>query len=230
MNKYQQMILDNIDITFRSSELDYASTYQINDDELQLIQDENYNITSYSLILKSESISSIEIYNKKWDKIDGYLNQFNISIDFNNQIRKIKIYFNDDIVDPIILSINYIYANRDDYDLVLKEKSEDLLIKKASIRVTTGQSLINVLFQPVSQNYSYTKVELYSFMDNIPLIMARYKVSDDLFFLPIKDLAYGTYKIKVIEYGSNDEVIFTSPFYLVTLQRPRTTQTQNYDR
>ncbi len=230
MNKYQMTILNNIDITFRSSELDYASTYQINDDELQLIQDENYNITKYSLILKAESILQVETYSKKWDKIEGYLNQFNIDIDFNNQIRKIKITFNDDIVDPIILNINYIYANRDDYDLVLKEKSEDLLIKKASIRVTTGQSLINVLFQPVSQTYSYTKVELYSFMDNIPLLMARYKVSDDLFFLPIKDLAYGTYKIKVIEYGSNDEIIFTSPFYLVTLQRPRTTQTQNYDR
>lgn len=230
MNKYQMTILNNIDITFRSSELDYASTYQINDDELQLIQDENYNITKYSLVLKAESILQVETYSKKWDKIEGYLNQFNIDIDFNNQIRKIKITFNDDIVDPIILNINYIYANRDDYDLVLKEKSEDLLIKKASIRVTTGQSLINVLFQPVSQTYSYTKVELYSFMDNIPLLMARYKVSDDLFFLPIKDLAYGTYKIKVIEYGSNDEIIFTSPFYLVTLQRPRTTQTQNYDR
>ncbi len=230
MNKYQMTILNNIDITFRSSELDYASTYQINDDELQLIQDENYNITKYSLLLKAESISNVEVYSKKWDKIDGYLNQFSIEIDFNNQIRKIRITFNDDIVDPITLNINYIYANRDDYDLVLKEKSEDLLIKKASIRVTTGQSLINVLFQPVSDSYSYTKVELYSFMDNIPLLMARYKVSDDLFFLPIKDLAYGTYKIKVIEYGINDEVIFTSPFYLVTLQRPRTTQTQNYDR
>ena len=67
-------------------------------------------------------------------------------------------------------------------------------------------------------------------MDNIPLLMARYKVSDDLFFIPIKDLAYGTYKIKVIEYGSNDEVIFESPYYLVTLQRPRSMQSQSYDR
>ncbi len=67
-------------------------------------------------------------------------------------------------------------------------------------------------------------------MDNAPLLMARYKVSDDLFFIPIKDLAYGTYKIKVIEYGDNNEVIFTSPYYLVTLQRPRSQQTQSYDR
>ena len=67
-------------------------------------------------------------------------------------------------------------------------------------------------------------------MDNAPLLMARYKVSDDLYFLPIKDLAYGTYKIRVIEYGTNNEVIFTSPFYLVTLQRPRTQSTQTYDR
>ena len=230
MNKYQKIILDNIDILFKSNDLEHKSTYQINNDELQLFQDENYNVTKYDLILKSPSIKQVELFDKKWNKIEGYLNQFNICIDFNNQYRKIKISFNDDIADPIILNINYIYANRDDYDLVLKEKSEDLLIKKASIRVTTGQSLINVLFQPVSDTYSYTKVELYSYMDNIPLLMARYKVSDDLFFLPIKDLAYGTYKIKVIEYGINDEIIFTSPYYLVTLQRPRTSTNQTYDR
>ena len=230
MNKYQNMILNNIDIIFKSNDLDYASTYQINDDELQLVQDTNYNITNYNLIFKSESIKQIEVFNKKWDKIEGYLNQFNINIDFSNQYRKIKISFVDDIADPIVLTINYVYANRDDYDLVLKEKSEDILIKKASVRVTTGQSLINVLFQPVSQSYSYTKVELYSYMDNTPLLMARYKVSDELYFLPIKDLAYGTYKIKVIEYGLNDEVLFESPSYLVTLQRPRSSQTQNYDR
>nr|MCR5462295.1 hypothetical protein [bacterium] len=165
-----------------------------------------------------------------WDILKGYLNTYNINIDFNDQIRKIKIIFNDDIADPIIFNLNYIYASRDDYDLILKEKNDEILIKRASIRVTTGSALINVLFQPVSEDYLYTKIELYSYMDNAPLLMARYKVSDDLFFLPIKDLAYGTYKIRVIEYGTNNEVIFTSPYYLVTLQRPRTQLSQNYDR
>ena len=230
MDKYQMMLLKNIDIKYYSKDLDKICTYKIKDNDLSLYQDDNYNIINYNLIFSSTSIKYIEVYNKKWDIVDSYLNQFDILIDFTNQIRRIKITFNDDIADPIILNLNYIYANRDDYDLVLKEKSEDALIKKASIRVTTGNSLINVLFQPVSQSYSYTKVELYSYMDNVPLLMARYKVSDDLFFIPIKDLAYGTYKIKVIEYGNNDEVIFESPYYLVTLQRPRSMQTQNYDR
>ena len=230
MDKYQRMLLDNIDIKYYSKELDKICTYNIKDNDLTLYQDDNYNIVKYNLIFNSESISSIETYNKKWELKQGYLNQFDVEIDFTNQIRKIKISFNDDIADPVILNINYMYANRDDYDLALKEKSEDILIKKASIRVTTGNSLINVLFQPVSQSYAYTKVELYSFMDNVPLLMARYKISDDLFFIPIKDLAYGTYKIKVIEYGNNDEVIFESPYYLVTLQRPRSIQSPTYDR
>ena len=230
MDKYQKMLLKNIDIKYYCKDLDKICTYTIKDNDLTLYQDDNYNVINYNLIISSESISSIEVYNKKWDLKEPYLNQFDIDVDFTNQIRKIKIIFNDNIADPIILNLNYIYANRDDYDLILKEKSEDILIKKASIRVTTGNSLINVLFQPVSQSYAYTKVELYSFMDNVPLLMARYKVSDDLFFIPIKDLAYGTYKIKVIEYGSNDEVIFSSPYYLVTLQRPRSMQNTTYDR
>ena len=221
MNKYQKTILKNIIFNFYSKDLDKDCNYLIENDELNLYQDENYNITKYNLIIKSDSLSSIELFNNSWDILKSYQQTFNINIDFNDQIRKIKLVFNDDIVDPIILNINYIYANRDDYDLVLKEKNEEVVNKKANIRVTTGLSLINVLFQPISDEYSYTKIELYSYMDNMPLLMARYKVSDDLFFLAIKDLAYGTYKIKVIEYNNNDEVIFTSPFYLVTLQRPR---------
>ena len=230
MNKYQKMILDNTSIKFYSKELDRECAYEIINDELTLFQDDNYNIVKYNLFIESKSIESIDLFNKKWDKINSYLDQFSIEVDFNNQIRKIRFNFNDNIADSLILNINYVYANRDNYDQVLKEKSEDILVRQASIRVTTGQSLINVLFQPVSSSYAYTKVELYSYMDNVPLLMARYKVSDELYFLPIKDLAYGTYKIKVIEYGINDEVIFTSPYYLVTLQRPRSVQTQNYDR
>ena len=230
MNKYQKMLLNNIEFNFYSKELDKNLTYTIENDELNLYQDNNYNITNYNLIIKSDSISSIEIFSDSWDIIKGYLNTYNINIDFNDQIRKIKIIFNDDIADPIIFNLNYIYASRDNYDQILKEKNDEILIKRASIRVTTGLQLINVLFQPVSEDYSYTKIELYSYMDNAPLLMARYKVSDELFFLPIKDLAYGTYKIRVIEYGMNNEVIFTSPYYLVTLQRPRTQSTQNYDR
>ena len=230
MNKYQRLLLNNIEFTFYSKDLDKNLNYKIDNDELILYQDTNYNITTYNLIVKSDSISKIEVLDDKWITIKGYINTFNINIDFSNQIRKLKIIFNDDIADPIIFNLNYIYANRDDYDLVLKEKSDELSVKKACIRVTTGSALINVLFQPVSSNYAYTIVELYSYMDNAPLLMARYKVSDDLFFIPIKDLAYGTYKIKVIEYGDNNEVIFTSPFYLVTLQRPRSQQNQTYDR
>ena len=230
MNKYQKMLLNNIEFNFYSKELDKNLTYTIENDELNLYQDENYNITNYNLIIKSDSISSIEIFNESWDIIKSYINTFNINIDFNDQIRKIKIIFNDDIADPIIFNLNYIYASRDNYDQVLKEKNDEILIKRASIRVTTGMQLINVLFQPVSEDYAYTIIELYSYMDNTPLLMARYKVSDELYFLPIKDLAYGTYKIKVIEYGLNDEVLFESPSYLVTLQRPRSSQTQNYDR
>lgn len=230
MNKYQKILLSNIEFTFYSKDLDKNLNYNIDNDEFTLYQDVNYNITKYNLIIKSDSIDHIELLDDKWTIIKGYINTFNVDIDFSNQIRKLKLVFNDDIADPIIFNLNYIYANRDDYDLVLKEKSDELLIKKACIRVTTGSALINVLFQPVSQNYLYTVVELYSYMDNVPLLMARYKISDDLYFTPIKDLAYGTYKIKVIEYGDNNEVIFTSPFYLVTLQRPRSQQTQSYDR
>ena len=230
MNKYQKLLLNNIEFNFYSKDLDKNINYKIDNDEFVLYQDVNYNITKYNLIIKSDSIDHIEVLNEKWSVIKGYINTFNIDIDFTDQIRKIKIIFNDDIADPIIFNLNYIYANRDDYDIVLKEKNDEILNKKACIRVTTGSALINVLFQPVSSNYAYTIVELYSYMDNAPLLMARYKVSDDLFFIPIKDLAYGTYKIKVIEYGDNNEVIFTSTYYLVTLQRPRSQQTQSYDR
>ncbi len=230
MNKYQKMILENTSINFTNSIHNTVNAFKLDNDELSLYQDDNYNITKYNLLIESKCISEIELFNKKWETIKNYQDKFYIDIDFDNQIRKIKLIFSDDIADPLILNINYIYANRDDYDLKLKEKSEDLLSRKACIRVTTGINLLNVLFQPVGSNYSYTIIELYSFMDNIPLLMARYKVTDELYFLPIKDLAFGTYKIRVIEYGSSDEEIFSSPFYVVTLQRPRSVSNQNYDR
>ena len=87
MNKYQRMLLNNIEFNFYSKDLDKNLTYTIENDELNLYQDKNYNITKYNLIIKSDSISSIEIFNNNWDILKGYLNTFNIDIDFNDQIR-----------------------------------------------------------------------------------------------------------------------------------------------
>lgn len=221
MNKYQHVILKNVSIKLFNSNLGIEEKIKINENMIELYQNDNYNLNKYNLLINSNVISSVEVYKNEWNMINGYQGNFVCEIDFLDKIEKIKIVFNNNICDPIIFDISYIEANKLIYDELKEKESLNLLAKKASIRVTTGLSLINVLFQPVSEEYSYSKIELYSFLDDTPLLMARYKISDDLFFLAINNLAYGTYKIKVYEYDKDNNIIFESGYHLVTLQRPR---------
>jgi len=73
MNKYQKLLLNNIEFTFYSKDLDKNLNYKIDNDEFILYQDTNYNITTYNLIIKSDSISKIEVLDDKWITIKATL-------------------------------------------------------------------------------------------------------------------------------------------------------------
>ena len=85
---------------------------------------------------------------------------------------------------------------------------KEVMLKKANIKVSTGESLINVYFQEASDDYGFTKVELYiGDQANFNLISKK-KVEDGNYYCSFDNLAFGSY------------VIFESEIIKVHLVRP----------
>jgi hypothetical protein len=103
------------------------------------------------------------------------------------------------------------------------------LEEKAKVKVTTGDSIINVTFQPVNDSFTYSKVELYTITEtnvvnnkteNEYQLMAKYKTPEDIYFHSITGLAYGKYAIILVQYDNLNKEIFKSKYILVNLYRP----------
>lgn len=191
---------------------EYLSSCELKDGVIIIKQNENYNITKYTVRIHNRAIDRIE-YTKNRKQYTLKRNKDNIcdlKLDFNNKIKEIKLYFSYDIVNPIPISIEYIDANKRKYDEKIAAERYKKLKDTAQIKVFTGINLINVFFQPVDTSYSYSKVEFYLKNDNNYMFITRFHVEPNVYYLPIINLAKGTYCIKLIQYDINNTELFTS--------------------
>ncbi len=141
---------------------------------------------------------------------------FVFDLDFENRIKFIRIKIKDNIVDDIVLPVEFIEADKEKYYAKIAAEKRANLLKKASFSVATGESLINIRFQPVSDDFSYAKVEL---MDDSKLLLGKYKSEPDIFFVTIKDLAFGKYYLIVKQYNEKGEELVASDEMAVVLSR-----------
>ena len=150
-------------------------------------------------------------------------------MDYDNRIEKIKIHFSNSIVDPVEIPIVYVEADVKKYDEKVMAEHKKALEEKAKVKVTTGDSIINVTFQPINDSFSYSKVELYTITgtkvvnnktENDYQLMAKYKAPEDVYFHSITGLAYGKYAIILVQYDNLNKEIFKSNYVLVSLNRP----------
>jgi hypothetical protein len=221
MNKYQEFLLEKYVRIFvykelKSDEAKYSS--HIENGSFELKQDDNYHITKYSIGIFGLPVLHVELNGQKYKPNENGLTR--LELDFEDQCKELVLYAKDDIIEPIHVSIIYTSADKSAYDAKLAAESRAALraalVKKASIGVGTGESLITVRFKPVSDAYAYSKVELYS--EN--QLMAKFKTDEDVFFKSITDLAYGVYRVKLVQYTSGNDVLFESDLITVELKRP----------
>lgn len=233
MNKYQDFAIksavrfdyDRTDknVSLSSFEWDYKT--------VTIVQNENYNVKKYNIYLLIAVAEKVEyVLNGQAHIVkESEKNKYLIELDYDNRIEKIKIHFSDGVVDPVEIPIVYVEADMKKYDEKVMDEHKKALEEKANVKVTTGDSIINVTFQPINDSFSYSKVELYTITgtkvindktQNEYQLMAKYKTPEEVYFHSITGLAYGKYAIILFQYDNSNKEIYKSDYILVTLNRP----------
>lgn len=194
-----------------------------NNDTVTIIQDENPNIVDYTLIIFGESfIKTIEIYkNSKWEKIEKSMFKtrwaaFRLNINLDDKIEKVKVSFRDNLADDYIINVVYQEADKEKYNEKLTMEHRAELLKVANIKVSTGADLVNIYFQPCCDNYACTEIALYK--EN--MMLAKYKVEEDVFFKSINGLAYGEYEFILKQFDDKGNIILESDKISFSISRP----------
>lgn len=215
MDKYQKYLMElsrsYISYTFKGKE-----TTCFLENKIIIKQDEDITITKYELHISNKSIESVFAINsgkeeKLVESIDpvysspesGEQKKFSLEIDFENRIEAIKITFIDNITEDLIIPVVYDEANKEVYYAKKEQERKDDLLKKASIKVSTGADLVNIYFQPCSEEYLRSEITLYK----EGMMLAKYKVEEDVFFKSINGLAYGKYEFIMKQFNNKNTCI-----------------------
>lgn len=233
MNKYQEFAIKSaVRFDYERSDKNVSlSSFEWDYKTVTVVQNENYNIRKYNIYLLTAVVEKVEYILKGQTHIvkDLEKNKYLIELDYDNRIEKIKIHFSNGVVDPVEIPIVYVEADVKKYDEKVMAEHKKALEEKAKVKVTTGDSIINVTFQPVNDSFSYSKVELYTITgtkvvnnktENEYQLMAKYKTLEDVYFHSITGLAYGKYAIILVQYDNSNKEIFKSDYVLVSLNRP----------
>lgn len=220
MDKYQEAYLKSEAwLSFSVNNLgcresgNYVSIY-LDKDILKIKQDEDITKTKYMLSPNQEFfVKSISLLkNGVWEECQNKI----AIIDFDDRVEKIKLSFEHNIVDDYEMSIEYIEADKNAYYAKQNALTRQKLIEKASIRTQTGNDLVNIYFQPCSDDYFKTEITLYSSGN----ILAKYTVNENCFFQAITNLAYGTYEFVLKQFDISGNVLLETDKYSFAIIRP----------
>ncbi len=182
--------------------------FDIESDSFIIKQDEDINLLEYALVLvnKIDIFSNIAVCkNNEWIDIaltmENNVPTYKIIVNFNDRIEKIKFEFKNQLADDYIISVCYQEADKEKYYAKKEQERKDNLFTTANIKVSTGVDLVNIYFQPCCDEYARTEIALYK--EN--MLLAKYKVDEEIFFKSISGLAFGKYEfvLKQLDKDSN---------------------------
>lgn len=212
MNKYQNYLMDKINIIYYQENDKSKGSKAYYDSKIVVKQGEDITITNYLLnLLKETFILSVEYnYNNEWNEVDyvdySYdksIKLYTIPIDFDDRITEIKITFINNIVEPIVLPIEYVEADKEAYYAKKESEKKEALLKAAAVTHEVGAALVNIFFQPCSVDYHHTEIDLY-YQDRL---IATHKVNKGEFFKSIDKLASCTFCYILRQYNATNEIL-----------------------
>lgn len=244
MNKYQKYILNKLYMTkdkdtfifYRCCPIEKEGSYikyglyNEENDSFNITQDFDINIKKYVLIPnisnRSILISGILVKKKKtWTNIPLENGLYKILFDFDDPINAIKFKFINNLADDYILKITSTESDKKAYYAKKEEERLEQLKEKASIKISTGLSLVNIYFQPCCDEYSYTEILLYipnedTIIDNRGIktikkswsLIKKNRVNKDEFYLSISGLAYGDYAFVLKQYGKSNKLLYETDY------------------
>lgn len=196
-------------------------------------QDEDYRITKHYLRIAGTTVQKAIFNGKEYcqQKLESSsYPAIIIPVDFSNQVKEIEIHFKG-VLDPVKVPLNYIESDKAAFDRKMEETQRKDLIDKSGIKIATGADLVNIYFNPASDDYESAKIELYTAVGRfeqhhgsvihegwkpqllggtVERLIAKYKVDEGMFFKSITGLAKGVYGIKIIQLDSSGKTIVES--------------------
>jgi hypothetical protein len=233
MNKYQKELINSSKININNSEAKIV----ISEDSFIINQSENAYIEEYNIIINNPAVSKIEIDNDSINNSDGY----HFVLDFKKRKETITFHFNDNLADKLSLKLVYNEKSKEDWDEKNKVNRWKELEPRAQIKVSTGVDLVNIYFQPCSDDYSKTVIELYTakgkwsehprvigrgqtfvpslLSATIENLMAKFTIEEGVYFKSITGLAFGAYGFKLSQFSKDDDLLFTSDYQYFAIQK-----------
>lgn len=242
MNKYQKFYLDKVDLK-DSNWLGYRSINNMENSKIfklkinrtnlsiTITQNKNPNDLSYEILISRRFCSAVEYYkNKKWTKMEACATGSIIAIpvDFKDKTTKIKLYFLNNIVDDLVLDVEYNAMTKEEEEAYYeneRKKHQEMMVAKANINIRTGVDLVNIFFQPCDESYKSSKIQLFFVGHNnepkVQFRIAEFDVEKEMMYKKISDLAPGLYAIKLIQFNDKNQEIFVSDEILFEIDNMR---------
>lgn len=96
------------------------------------------------------------------------------------------------------------------------EEHKEKLAAIVKIKITTRDSLIIFLYNPLNEKYSYSVLPLYYAFTKqgeetkTYQMMGKYRSEKEKFFIPIINLGYASYAIELRQYDTENKMIYES--------------------
>ena len=253
MNRYQEYLLsqikDNSKGTFLFSDCapagesckdDTYGSYDKTTNYFTIKQDKDITKTVYVLKISQDRcpfVSAVQV-RKNNSYVDIPLSE--IIIDFNDRIDAIRLKFIKNIADDLEIGIAYKEADKQAYNEMQAVLQKENTLKRAAIKHSTGESLVNIYFQPCADNYDHTEILLFipektevkkvggphgpvnqESVLSWSLIM-KTTVENGLFFKSITGLAFGRYAYIVKQFDKNNNLLVETAYieFYIRKQQP----------
>lgn len=237
MDIYQKKLMEEGTAIYAYSDLQHVADtgrFHISeDDSITVVQDKDYHRTKYTIDIRSVVLSSVEFVkgpsavafavqkDSSLAKEGKDVGQFTGIVDFDDRATAIRLHFKNDLADPLTLALHYQESDKEAFDEEVEKTRVADLVKAMNVRVTTGESLINVMFSQVSSDVAKSIITLYvrDNQDNRSL-MGSFPVESGMLFKSIPGLAFGRYSIKVAQVDAQDQFIAASDYVDVEIRQP----------
>lgn len=246
MDKYQKYLIGKRATAFdQISWIDkekpawrYKNRIDYTSDVFEVKQDDDIEITKYYIVIKDVPVFKKVYYlqGEEWieakrlnvlsgiskddEKIfKSYL--AGVEVDFAHPIEKIKVTLKSHMADDYIITLKYTKTDPETYYAMKKAKRMKELEKAASVKHSLGYKILNIYFQPCSNEVANTEIELYVELARSEwrLIKKTTLPKDDLFY-SVDALAYGTYSYILRQVDEKNETLFETKRTKFTLSPP----------
>ena len=139
-----------------------ARRLSLGDGRLVLKQDEDMTVGGYSLRISNGTVAAA------YAVTDGNETEFGRSgadllheIDFAHGIGGVRIVFRNGLADDLTVPVDCVAADAGAYYAKQREHEKAQTAERVALRCATGANLVNVYFQPGSDEFHYAEVTFY---------------------------------------------------------------------